>query len=161
MATGLAPPRGLPSPGAHRKVRILFSPTMTLSPEQRSAVAQWVAAGDSLAAIQRKLTEELKLSMTYMEVRFLVDDLGLELKSPAPAKPVAQPQPAAPAEPPAKKGLFGKLKDAVTGGSDEAAEAELPPEDAPLDVVPGQETVRGLEALPPKLRAALRDARLI
>ena len=37
----------------------------------------------------------------------------------------------------------------------------LPPEDAPPDVVPGQETVRGLEALPPKLRAALRDARLI
>ena len=106
---------------------------MTLSPEQRAAVAKWVASGDSLAAIQRKLTEELKLSMTYMEVRFLVDDLGLELKSPAPAKPVAQPQPAAPAEPPAKKGLFGKLKDAVTGGSDEPAEAELPPEDALLD----------------------------
>jgi len=98
---------------------------MTLSPEQRAAVSQWVAAGDSLAAIQRKLTEELKLSMTYMEVRFLVDDLGLELKSPAPAKPIAPPPAAAPAEPPAKKGLFGKLKD--------AAEAELPAEEAMLD----------------------------
>ena len=106
---------------------------MTLSPEQRAAVSQWVAAGDSLAAIQRKLTEELKLSMTYMEVRFLVDDLGLELKSPAPAKPIAPPPAAAPAEPPAKKGLFGKLKDAVTGGSSDAAEAELPAEEAMLD----------------------------
>ncbi len=37
----------------------------------------------------------------------------------------------------------------------------LPPEEAPPDVIPGQETVRGLEALPSKLRAALRDARLI
>ena len=37
----------------------------------------------------------------------------------------------------------------------------LPAEDAPPDVIPGQETVRGLNQLPPKLRAALRDARLI
>ena len=49
---------------------------MTLSAEQRAAVSQWIAAGDSLAAVQRKLTEELKVSMTYMEVRFLVDDLS-------------------------------------------------------------------------------------
>jgi hypothetical protein len=107
---------------------------MTLSPEQRAAVSQWVAAGDSLAAIQRKLTEELKLSMTYMEVRFLVDDLGLELKSPAPAKPAAVPAAApASAEPAAKKGLFGKLKDAVTGKSDETTETDLPTGDEPLD----------------------------
>ena len=106
---------------------------MILTPEQRAAVSQWVAAGDSLAAIQRKLTEDLKLSLTYMEVRFLVDDLGLELKSPAPAKPATPPPAPAPAEPPAKKGLFGKLKDAVTGGSDEPADANLPTEDAALD----------------------------
>lgn len=106
---------------------------MTLSPEQRAAVSQWVATGDSLAAIQRKLTEELKLSMTYMEVRFLVDDLGLELKSPPPAKPATPPPAATPAEPPAKKGLFGKLKDAVTGGSADAAEADLPAEEELLD----------------------------
>ncbi len=115
---------------------------MTLSPEQRAAVSQWVAAGDSLAAIQRKLTEDLKLSLTYMEVRFLVDDLGLELKSPAPAKPAA-PAPAAtpaPAEPPAKKGLFGKLKDAVTGKAEEAAETELMPDDLPpADDLPPEE----------------------
>ena len=122
---------------------------MTLSPEQRAAVSQWVAAGDSLAAIQRKLTEELKLSMTYMEVRFLVDDLGLELKSPAPAKP-ATPPPAAPAEPPAKKGLFGKLKDAVTGGSSDTADADLPAEeelldeDLPADIPPDAAAPAGL-----------------
>jgi len=37
----------------------------------------------------------------------------------------------------------------------------LPPEEAPPDVVTGQETVRGLDQLPPKLRDALREARLI
>ena len=53
---------------------------MPLSPEQKQAVAAWVAAGDSLAVIQKKLSEQFKLSLTYMDVRFLVDDLGLELK---------------------------------------------------------------------------------
>ncbi|MFL1463852.1 DUF1489 family protein [Roseococcus sp. DSY-14] len=37
----------------------------------------------------------------------------------------------------------------------------LPAEEAPPDVVPGQEAVRGLDRLPPRLRAALREARLI
>ena len=57
---------------------------MTLSPEQKQAVAAWVAAGDNLSAVQKKLSEEFKISMTYRDVRFLVDDLGLELKNAAP-----------------------------------------------------------------------------
>jgi hypothetical protein len=67
---------------------------MELSQQQREAVSQWIAAGESLASVQRRLREEFSLSMTYMEVRFLVDDLGLELKSPEKPKPVA-PLPAA------------------------------------------------------------------
>lgn len=119
---------------------------MTLSAAQRATVAQWIAAGDSLAVVQRKLNDELKLSMTYMDVRFLVDDLGLELKTPAPkfsAPPAAAPAVPA-AEPAPKKGLFGKLKDAVTGKADEplpAEEAALPEEepydeDLPADLPP-------------------------
>ena len=61
---------------------------MDLSPEQKQAVAQWVANGDSLSAIQQKMTEQFKVSLTYMDVRFLVDDLNLELKD---AKPAANP----------------------------------------------------------------------
>jgi len=57
---------------------------MTLSPEQKQAVAQWVAAGDNLYTVQKKLADVLKISMTYMDVRFLVDDLNLELKDSAP-----------------------------------------------------------------------------
>ena len=52
---------------------------MSLTPEQKQTVATWVAAGDSLSTIQKKLGEHFKLSLTYMDVRFLVDDLGLEL----------------------------------------------------------------------------------
>jgi hypothetical protein len=57
---------------------------MTLTPEQKQTVAGWVAAGDNLSTVQKKLSEQFQLSLTYMDVRFLVDDLGLELKNAAP-----------------------------------------------------------------------------
>jgi hypothetical protein len=57
---------------------------MTLTPEQKQAVASWVAAGDNLSAVQKKLVEQFKISMTYRDVRFLVDDLNLALKDAAP-----------------------------------------------------------------------------
>jgi len=58
---------------------------MKLTPEQNAAVASWVAAGDNLSAVQKKLSEQFKLTLTYMDVRFLVDDLNLTLKDAAPA----------------------------------------------------------------------------
>ena len=57
---------------------------MALTPEQTAAVTSWVAAGDNLSAIQKKLIEHFKLSLTYRDVRFLVDDLNLALKDAAP-----------------------------------------------------------------------------
>jgi len=57
---------------------------MTLTPEQKQTVSSWVAAGDNLSVVQKKLSEHFQLSLTYMDVRFLVDDLGLELKNAAP-----------------------------------------------------------------------------
>jgi hypothetical protein len=57
---------------------------MSLTPEQKQAVSSWVAAGDNLSAVQKKLLEQFKVSMTYRDVRFLVDDLDLALKDAAP-----------------------------------------------------------------------------
>ena len=57
---------------------------MPLTPEQTAAVTSWVAAGDNLSAIQKKLLEQFKVTMTYRDVRFLVDDLNLALKDAAP-----------------------------------------------------------------------------
>ena len=57
---------------------------MTLTPEQKQAVASWVTAGDNLSMVQKKLNEQFKLSLTYMDVRFLVDALELSLKDAAP-----------------------------------------------------------------------------
>lgn len=74
---------------------------MELSPEQQQAVTTWVNAGDSLAEIQRKLEANFGLKATFMEVRFLVDDLDLELSAPPP-----QPIPdvsAPPADAPARE----------------------------------------------------------
>jgi hypothetical protein len=70
--------------GFSRNVARFFSYIMDLTPEQKQAIVTWVAAGDNLSAIQKKLTEQFKLSLTYMDVRFLVDDLDLQLKESAP-----------------------------------------------------------------------------
>lgn len=104
---------------------------MQLSPEQKQTVTAWVAAGDSLAVIQKKLSEQLKVSMTYMDVRFLVDDLGLELKNAVmptvDAKAdLSKARVAPPGQSEKKGGLFDKLKKAVGAGGDDAAEAADP-----------------------------------
>ncbi|MBM3842159.1 MAG: hypothetical protein FJ397_02660 [Verrucomicrobia bacterium] len=57
---------------------------MNLTPEQKKTVASWVAAGDGLSAVQSKLRDQFQLSLTYRDVRFLVDDLDLQLKDAAP-----------------------------------------------------------------------------
>ena len=109
---------------------------MPLSPEQTKAVASWVAAGDSLAVIQKKLSEQFTVSMTYMDVRFLVDDLGLELKNAARSSveakvDLAKARPAGPAQPEKKGGLLDKLKKVVGAGGNEPAEADA--QDAVLE----------------------------
>ena len=70
-----------------------------LTPEQISKVSAWVAEGATLSQIQEQLSSKLGVSMTYMDVRFLVDDLNLALvekeEPKKPEEPVAE---AAPAE---------------------------------------------------------------
>jgi hypothetical protein len=53
---------------------------MQLTDEQKKAVTQWVAEGAGLSDLQRRLADEFKLTLTYIDVRFLVIDLGLSLK---------------------------------------------------------------------------------
>jgi len=119
-----------------------------LTPEQKAIVSSWVAAGDNLSAIQKKLSDEFKISMTYRDVRFLVDDLDLTLKDAAPkvdtsdiSKATPPPTPAAAsqrgADAGAKKGFFDKAKEKLglgkEDGGDTAEEEELPEDefDAP------------------------------
>lgn len=77
---------------------------MNLTDEQRQQVASWIAQGAKLSEIQSRLASEFGLKLTYMEVRFLVDDLKLVPKDPEPPK-AAEPEAAKPAttEPTAAK----------------------------------------------------------
>jgi hypothetical protein len=56
---------------------------MKLDEAQQRKVAEWVAEGLALADIQKRLASELGVSLTYMEVRFIVDDLKLVPKDAA------------------------------------------------------------------------------
>jgi hypothetical protein len=76
---------------------------MNLDEAQRQTVAKWISEGAKLSEIQKRLLE-LGLKLTYMEVRFLVDDLKLTPKDPEPPKPVVAPA-AAPAATPVAAGL--------------------------------------------------------
>ena len=70
---------------------------MNLDEAQRHHVADWIAAGAKLSEIQNRLLSEFGAKFTYMEVRFLVDDLKLTPKDPEPPKVVAPPAAEAPA----------------------------------------------------------------
>jgi len=69
---------------------------MNLTDEQRQQVAAWIAAGAKLSEVQNRLAAEFGIKLTYMEARFLVDDLKLTPKDPEPPKVVAPPAAAKP-----------------------------------------------------------------
>lgn len=64
-----------------------------LSEEQKTKIRQWVADGDQLADLQKKLGEEFGENVTYMDTRFLALDLELEFKSEEPEAPVVEEPP--------------------------------------------------------------------
>jgi len=75
---------------------------MNLTEEQRQRVATWISEGAKLAEIQNRLHAEFGIKLTYMEARFLVDDLKLTPKDPEPPKVITPPtSPAAPGLAPA------------------------------------------------------------
>ncbi len=53
---------------------------MELTDQQKQTIESWVNEGLGLSEIQKKMANELDLTMTYMDVRFLIIDLGLELQ---------------------------------------------------------------------------------
>ena len=75
---------------------------------QRQQVARWIEEGLKLSEIQNKLSSEFGARMTYMEVRFLIDDLKLKPRDkeppPAPVLPKTAVAPASGATPPAGPG---------------------------------------------------------
>jgi hypothetical protein len=71
---------------------------MKLDDAQKRQVAEWIQQGLKLSEIQSRIASQFGVSLTYMDVRFLVDDLKVMPKDPEPVK-APEPTPAAPAAP--------------------------------------------------------------
>ncbi len=68
---------------------------MELNETQRQAVRKWVADGATLSEVQKRLKSEFDITLTFMDARLLVLDLGAQVKDkPEPRKP-APPAPVA------------------------------------------------------------------
>lgn len=66
-----------------------MSTAKSLTEEQIATIKAWADDGDGLSDIQRKLADELEVKITYLETRFLLEDLKIEIK------PVEVPEPEA------------------------------------------------------------------
>ena len=83
---------------------------MTLTEEQKATAHKWLADGMKLSDFQRRLETDFGIKLTYMEVRFLVDDLKVLPKDPEPPqKPEPVATPATPAGVPAAADPAGTL----------------------------------------------------
>jgi hypothetical protein len=113
---------------------------MELSEQQRQAVKEWLARGASLSDVQQSLKREFSLTMTYMDVRLLVLDIGASVKD----KPEPKPPKAEPLKPPAA------VPPAADPYADEGEDdAGLPPGEAgePLEELPPEEGAEPLVSL--------------
>lgn len=52
-----------------------------LSEDQVATIKDWAAEGAQLADIQKKMETEMEVRLTYMDTRFLVLDLGVEIRN--------------------------------------------------------------------------------
>lgn len=60
---------------------------MNLNDSQRDHVRAWINQGLQPAEIQSRLADEFGVRLTYMEVRFLLDDLQVQIKDKEPPTP--------------------------------------------------------------------------
>lgn len=86
---------------------------------QKETVRQWVADGAGLSDVQRRLNDEFGISMTYMDVRFLVLDLNAQVQD----KP--EPKPAVEETPPVPAATEEELTSEALPVEDEAADAPV------------------------------------
>jgi len=52
---------------------------MQVTEDQKKTIGEWVQSGADLGKIQQSLKEEFGLNLTYLDTRFLLGDLGLEV----------------------------------------------------------------------------------
>jgi hypothetical protein len=52
---------------------------MDINDDQKATITEWVRQGEDLSTIQSRLKDELDITLTYVDTRFLLADLELEL----------------------------------------------------------------------------------
>ncbi|MGV3658980.1 MAG: hypothetical protein ACO1TE_02315 [Prosthecobacter sp.] len=111
-----------------------------LNPQQRQLVEQWAAEGASLNQIQDRLRTEWSVTLTYMETRLLIMELGVKIQD-KPREKEAAPAPApAPPQQPA----------AADVGDDAGGDADvLPPEGEAEPPAGGGELKVTVDEIPP------------
>ena len=92
---------------------------MNLDDSQKQKVREWIEGGLKLSEIQDKLNKEFGLSVTYMQVRFLIDDLGVKPKDQPKETPPANLS--APSAQPPKPGPPGKQPPSASPTPEEPA----------------------------------------
>ena len=88
-----------------------------LNDEGKREVASWINEGLGLSDVQKRLADEHGLTLTYIETRFLVDDLELSLQDPEP-----EPEPEPESEPSAAQGQDPAVD--AQGNGDEGVPAD-------------------------------------
>jgi len=99
---------------------------MNLDDAQKQKIAAWLEDGLKLFDVQKRIASEFGVQMTYMDVRFLLDDLKLQPKEkerpPSPAAEIGKPPlPAKAAPETPKPGASAPIPE-----PDEAEEQPLP-----------------------------------
>ena len=102
-----------------------------LTPQQRQLVEQWAAEGANLNQIQDRLRSECATTLTYMETRLLLMELGVKLQDKPREVPPEEKAAPSPAEPAADgEGAVadeGVSPEATTGGALKISVDEVPP----------------------------------
>ena len=90
------------------QIHIMINPDQ-LSPEQVRSIRDWAEEGLDLNAIQKWLHEDLGIKLTFMDTRFLLQDLDIQIRQPEPEPQAEQPaELSGAAAPPAS--LLGKTQ---------------------------------------------------
>ncbi len=85
-----------------------------LTSDQVDSLKQLAAGGGTMSDIQRHLKDEFGISITYMDTRFLVLDLGIELVEEAKEQPKEEAKPEADAGQSAPTGKVSVTLDSLT-----------------------------------------------
>ena len=108
-----------------------------LTPQQRQLVEQWAAAGASLNQIQDRLRSECATTLTYMETRLLIMELGVKIQD-KPREVPPEPQTVPPiAESDTAKDSLSAIPEAPKSGALKVSVDEVPP---PGAVISGRAT---------------------